>query len=135
MDVNLAPAAARVAPTRFTSFRFTLAPTAEQDLCYRRHAGAARVAYNQVVELHIEAKRAKRVGGSGAERVWVPVTPLQCIDVFNKWKKVPAVRGVATGEGQGKVTLCGPCSAEAEGLRGTERPEPRPERWRSRRAC
>ncbi|MEO0605753.1 MAG: helix-turn-helix domain-containing protein [Myxococcota bacterium] len=87
------------ASSRFTSFRLTLALTRAQEQCYRQHAGTARFAYNQVVALHIEAKRAKRVCGDGASEVWVPVTPLQCIDVFDKWKTVPAVAGVATGQG------------------------------------
>jgi len=102
------PVAEGSTSSRFTSFRFTLEPTPEQDERYRQHAGAARMTSNQVVALYLEAKQAKRVCEEGASEVWVPVTPLQCIDVFNKWKKVPAVGGVATGEGQGKVTLCGP---------------------------
>ena len=75
---------------RFTSFRFTLVPTEAQAACYRRHDGASRFAYNRVVELYIRAKQVKAADPSGRPDLWVPTTGLQCIDAFNKWKKVPA---------------------------------------------
>ena len=65
-------------------------PTEAQAACYRRHDGASRFAYNRVVELYIRAKQVKAADPSGRPDLWVPTTGLQCIDAFNKWKKVPA---------------------------------------------
>lgn len=82
--------------SRQTSFVFTLRPTRAQAEVYARHEGAGRFAYNMAIELH---KKAKREAAAGATEVWVPVTPLQCLDAFNKWKVTLAAGGTSDAPG------------------------------------
>lgn len=75
------------AEPRFTSFKFTLMPTAEQAALFARHGGAARFAFNRVIGEHIRIKQANREAREGEPTGIVPYGKLGGIDAFNKWKK------------------------------------------------
>ncbi|WP_433602138.1 helix-turn-helix domain-containing protein [Nocardia sp. CA-135953] len=65
-----------VAVTRFTSFRFCLDPTVEQQSLLARHAGAARFAFNQCL-----AMTKQRWVSAAANRTPVPWTGFDHISV------------------------------------------------------
>jgi putative transposase len=68
---------------RYTTFRFALDPTPAQEQALARHAGAARFAYNQCLELVICAIRRKRADPS----LPIPCTQFDLINAFNAWKR------------------------------------------------
>ncbi|MEW2332017.1 helix-turn-helix domain-containing protein, partial [Micromonospora chersina] len=68
---------------RFTTFRFCLNPTAEQEFVLRRHAGAARFGYNQCLRMVKDALDGKRGGAVGK----VPWSGFDLINAFNGWKR------------------------------------------------
>jgi putative transposase len=53
---------------RFTTFRFCLDPSAEQEVVLRRHAGAARFGYNQRLRLVKQALDGRGRGTVGRFR-------------------------------------------------------------------
>jgi putative transposase len=67
---------------RHTTFRFALAPTAEQAETLARHSGASRFAFNQSLQLVTEALAARKVD----PRVTVPWSGFDLINAFNGWK-------------------------------------------------
>ncbi|MGC4988322.1 helix-turn-helix domain-containing protein [Nocardia salmonicida] len=69
--------------SRHTTFRYCLDPTVEQLNSLVRHAGAARFAFNQCLQLHLLARRAHKRQAA----VPVPWTGFDLINVFNAWKK------------------------------------------------
>ena len=78
---------------RFTAFSFLLLPTAEQLTALRRHAGAARFAYNVGVGFVQQALEAKNADSS----VKVPWSSFDLINAFNRWKLSPAAGVDALG--------------------------------------
>jgi putative transposase len=68
---------------RYTTFRFALDPTSAQEHVLARHAGAARFAYNQCLELVVGAIARTRADPS----VPVPWTRFDLINAFNAWKR------------------------------------------------
>ena len=80
---------------RHTTFRFALAPTAEQARTLARHAGASRFAFNQSLQLVTEALAAGKVDPS----VTVPWSGFDLIGAFNRWK---------TSESAGRVFVVAP---------------------------
>jgi putative transposase len=68
---------------RYTTFRFTLDPTPAQEQVLARHAGAARFAYNQCLELVAGAITRKRADSS----LSIPWTQFDLINAFNAWKR------------------------------------------------
>jgi putative transposase len=67
---------------RYTTFRFTLAPTPEQARTLARHCGASRFAFNQCLQLVTDALDASKADPS----VKVPWSSFDLIDAFNRWK-------------------------------------------------
>jgi putative transposase len=86
---------------RFTAFRFTLKPTAEQEAQLRRHAGAARFAYNQCLGLVKGRLDARRRDGS----VSVPWTGFDLINAFNRWKRSADAGRVMVADAAGQTTV------------------------------
>lgn len=80
---------------RHTTFRFALAPTAEQARTLARHGGASRFAFNQSLQLVTEALAAGKVDPS----VTVPWSGFDLISAFNRWK---------TSESAGRVFVVAP---------------------------
>jgi putative transposase len=68
---------------RYTTFRFALDPTPAQEQVLARHAGAARFAYNQCLELVVGAIARKRADPS----LPIPWTQFDLINAFNAWKR------------------------------------------------
>jgi putative transposase len=67
----------------YTTFRFALDPTPAQEQVLARHAGAARFAYNQCLELVVCAIAGKRADPSPP----IPCTQFDLINAFNAWKR------------------------------------------------
>lgn len=68
---------------RYTTFRFALDPTPAQEQVLARHAGAARFAYNQCLELVVGAI----ARASADPSLPVPWTRFDLINAFNAWKR------------------------------------------------
>jgi putative transposase len=68
---------------RQTSFRFTVAATAEVEAVFARHAGAARFAFNQCLREVKHALDARRRDAS----VEVPWSGFSLVNHFNTWKR------------------------------------------------
>lgn len=83
--------------TRHTAFRFRLELTSVQEALLRRHAGAARFAYNQSLRLVKDALDHRALDPT----VRVPWTEFDPINAINTWKRSPAA-GVTP---QGQVGL------------------------------
>ena len=64
--------------SRHTTFSFTLVPTRQQEEVLRRHAGAARFAYNQCLRFVVDALEAKEKA---------PWSGFDLINAFNGWKR------------------------------------------------
>ncbi|MET8909552.1 RNA-guided endonuclease TnpB family protein [Micromonospora sp. NPDC004551] len=86
---------------RFTTFRFCLDPTVEQEIVLRRHAGAARFGYNQCLRLVKDALDGKRGGRVGK----VPWSGFDLINAFNGWKRSGDAGRVMVAAGDGTVTV------------------------------
>lgn len=71
---------------RHTTFTFTLAPTASQAEALRKHAGAARFAFNQCLRFVVDKLAAKK----DDDRVRVPWSGFDLINAFNAWKLTAA---------------------------------------------
>jgi putative transposase len=69
--------------TRHTTFRYCLDPTVEQEAALGRHAGAARFAFNQCLEMVKTALTMREVDPN----LKVPWTGFDLINAFNAWKK------------------------------------------------
>jgi putative transposase len=68
---------------RHTTFRFALAPTSAQAALLARYAGASRFAYNQCLQLVIDALAARRADPQAT----VPWTGFDLINAVNAWKQ------------------------------------------------
>ena len=73
--------------TRHTTFSFTLLPSREQEQALRRHAGAARFAFNQCLRLVLNALAAKEQADASAPQGRVPWSGFDLINAFNTWKR------------------------------------------------
>ena len=71
--------------SRFTTFCFTFDVTVAVERAFRRNAGAARFAYNQLLRLVTDALAKKQNGAD----VHVPWTGFDLINGFNRWKRSP----------------------------------------------
>lgn len=80
---------------RHTTFRFALDPTPEQARTLARYSGASRFAFNQSLQLVVDALAARRAGTS----VTVPWSRFDLINAFNSWK---------TSESAGRVFVVAP---------------------------
>jgi len=69
--------------SRYTTFKFCLDPTVEQQDSFSRHAGSARFAFNQCLRMVIGALAHRRMDS----RVEVPWTGFDLVNAFNTWKK------------------------------------------------
>jgi putative transposase len=69
--------------TRHTAFRFCLDPTVEQHATFARHAGAARFAFNQCLQM-VKSAITQRLTDQSVD---VPWTGFDLINAFNAWKK------------------------------------------------
>ncbi|MEV6362043.1 RNA-guided endonuclease InsQ/TnpB family protein [Nocardia asteroides] len=87
--------------TRHTTFRYCLDPTVEQRLTLARHAGASRFAYNQCLNLHLQARADKQRDTSTV----VPWTRFELINRFNAWKKSEAAGRVIAVDGGGSAEV------------------------------
>jgi putative transposase len=72
-----------VAVGRFTAFRFTIAASAAQSVVLGRHAGAARLGFNQCLAMVKQALDARRLDGS----VPVPWSGSDLINAFDQGKR------------------------------------------------
>ncbi|GAA1415546.1 RNA-guided endonuclease TnpB family protein [Catellatospora coxensis] len=86
---------------RFTTFRFCLDPTVEQEIVLRRHAGAARFGYNQCLRLVKQALDGKRRGTVGK----VPWSGFDLINAFNTWKRTAAAGRVLVAAADGTTMV------------------------------
>jgi putative transposase len=80
---------------RHTTFRFALAPTAEQSRMFVRYSGASRFAYNQCLQLVTDALAARKADPSAT----VPWSGFDLIKAINRWK---------TSESAGRVFVVAP---------------------------
>ncbi|WP_329405874.1 transposase [Nocardia vinacea] len=87
--------------TRFTSFRFCLDPTVEQQAMLSRHAGATRFAFNQCLAMTKAALSERRRDAD----VRVPWTGFDHINGFNAWKKTEHAGRMFTVDSTGEVSL------------------------------
>ncbi|WP_405149217.1 transposase [Nocardia salmonicida] len=87
--------------SRHTTFRYCLDPTVEQLNSLVRHAGAARFAFNQCLQLHLLARRAHKRQAA----VPVPWTGFDLINVFNAWKKTVHAGRVITVDSTGSADV------------------------------
>jgi putative transposase len=71
---------------RHTTFRFCLDPTVEQHEVLARHAGAARFAFNQCLQMVKTGLTHRKTEPD----TWVPWTGFDLINAFNAWKKTGA---------------------------------------------
>ena len=69
--------------TRYTTFKFCLDPTADQECALARHAGAARFAFNQCLRMAKDGLDDRRTDAAAD----VPFTAIDFINAFNGWKK------------------------------------------------
>ncbi|MEV6341692.1 helix-turn-helix domain-containing protein [Nocardia vinacea] len=72
--------------SRHTTFRYCLDPTVEQQAVLARHAGAARFAFNQCLDI-VKTALAHSNTNPGHP---VPWTGFSLINAFNAWKKTEA---------------------------------------------
>ncbi|ORB18708.1 RNA-guided endonuclease InsQ/TnpB family protein [Mycobacterium noviomagense] len=72
--------------TRYTTFKFCLDPTAEQQCRLERHAGASRFAFNQC----LRTVKTALTQHKDQPDFPVPWTGFDLINAFNKWKKTEA---------------------------------------------
>ncbi|GHJ42906.1 putative transposase [Catellatospora sp. TT07R-123] len=86
---------------RFTTFRFCLDPSAEQETVLRRHAGAARFGYNQCLRLVKQALDGKRRGTASK----VPWSGFDLINAFNGWKRSGDAGRVLVAATDGTTTV------------------------------
>jgi putative transposase len=86
---------------RFTAFRFTLDPTADQVAVLRRHAGASRFAFNQCLAMVKDALDARRRDGVTV----VPWSGFDLINAFNRWKRSADAGRVITVDTAGEATV------------------------------
>ncbi|GAA1379966.1 RNA-guided endonuclease InsQ/TnpB family protein [Catellatospora chokoriensis] len=86
---------------RFTTFRFTVNPTAEQETVLRRHAGAARFGYNQCLRLVKQALDGKQCGVGGK----VPWSGFDLINAFNAWKHSADAGRLMVASADGTITV------------------------------
>ncbi|BCJ75000.1 resolvase [Catellatospora sp. IY07-71] len=86
---------------RFTTFRFCLDPTVEQEAALRRHAGAARFGYNQCLRLVKQALDGKQRGTVGK----VPWSGFDLINSFNAWKCSADAGRVLVAAADGTTTV------------------------------
>ncbi|MEV6064096.1 RNA-guided endonuclease TnpB family protein [Nocardia asteroides] len=87
--------------TRHTTFRYCLDPTVEQRLTLARHAGASRFAYNQCLNLHLQARADKQRDTSTV----VPWARFELINRFNAWKKSEDAGRVIAVDGGGSAEV------------------------------
>jgi putative transposase len=87
--------------TRYTTFKYCLDPTAEQQCALGRHAGAARFAFNQCLRIVKDALDNRRTDAG----VDVPFTAIDLISAFNKWKKSEAAGRVFAVDTRGATEL------------------------------
>jgi putative transposase len=85
---------------RYTTFRFALAPTPEQEEMLARHAGAARFAYNECLRLVGDALAAKRTNAEAK----VPWSEFDLINALNVWKR---------SEVAGRIFVAAPASSQS----------------------
>ncbi|MBX9921368.1 MAG: helix-turn-helix domain-containing protein, partial [Mycolicibacterium frederiksbergense] len=71
---------------RYTTFRFCLEPTDEQEQVLARHAGASRFAFNQCLRI-VKTALTERASDSSTT---VPWTGFDLINAFNAWKRTEA---------------------------------------------
>jgi putative transposase len=86
---------------RHTTFRFCLDPTVEQRAVLARHAGAARFAFNQCLQM-VKAALAQRKTDSNVD---VPWTGFDLINAFNRWKKTEDAGRVFAVDAEGMVSM------------------------------
>jgi putative transposase len=86
---------------RHTTFRFALAPTPAQAAMLARHAGASRFAYNQCLQLVVDAIAARRAD----PEVKVPWSGFDLINAFNAWKRSEAAGRVFVATPDGIITM------------------------------
>ncbi len=90
-----------VAVGRFTSFRFCLDPTVEQQSLLSRHAGAARFAFNQCLAMTKAALQSRRRN----QDVRVPWTGFDHINGFNAWKRTEQAGRMFAVDSSGTASL------------------------------
>src|SRR5258705_1966543 len=90
--------------SRHTTFKFCLAPTVEQHEVLSRHAGAARFAFNQCLQL-VKTTLTQRKTDPSVNMAW---SGFDLINAFNAWKKAEDAGRVlaidSTGEAEIVVT-------------------------------
>jgi len=86
---------------RFTTFRYCLDPTVEQQTALSRHAGASRFAYNQCLRIVTTALDRRRRDPA----VQVPWTRFSLINGFNSWKRSEAAGRTFTVDTVGVATV------------------------------
>ena len=90
--------------SRHTTFRFCLDPTVEQHQVLARHAGAARFAFNQCLQMMKTALTQRKTDPDTV----VPWSEFDLINAFNTWKKTEDAGRVfavgADGTAQTRVT-------------------------------
>ncbi|WP_433678407.1 RNA-guided endonuclease InsQ/TnpB family protein [Nocardia sp. CA-119907] len=86
---------------RFTSFRFCLDPTVEQETMLGRHAGAARFAFNHCLAMTKAALGERRRDPA----VRVPWTGFDHINGFNTWKKTEQAGRTFAVDSSGTASL------------------------------
>lgn len=107
---------------RHTTFRFCLDPTVEQYEVFARHAGAARLAFNQCLRI-VNTAITQRRADPDTE---VPWTGFDLINTFNAWKKTGDVGRVFTvdADGVADTTVTGLAwrgQGVSAGVRGSRR--------------
>lgn len=90
---------------RHTTFRFALAPTADQTTTLARYSGASRFAFNQSLQLVTDALAARKADPS----VRVPWSGFDLINAFNRWK---------ASEDAGRVFVVAPDGTTAKQVTG-----------------
>jgi putative transposase len=87
--------------TRHTTFKFCLDPGAGQQEVLTRHAGAARVAFNQCLGM-VKSSLTRRHSDPSVDLPW---TGFDLINTFNAWKKTEAAGRLFTVASNGCVEL------------------------------
>ncbi len=86
---------------RFTTFRYCLDPTVEQQAALSRHAGASRFAYNECLRMVTTALHRRRRDPD----VRVPWTRFSLINEFNRWKRSESAGRTFTVDTAGVATV------------------------------
>ncbi len=86
---------------RFTTFRYCLDPTVEQQAALYRHAGASRFAFNQCLAL-VKTGLDRHYRDPGVE---VPWSRFDLINAFNRWKRSDNAGRIFTVDGVGVATV------------------------------